>query len=480
MSVMIDSAVLLDQRIEDRYIRAILGYPELLAITADMLSEEHFATSVKAKLYGAITFYWREFKSIPTPDMLTMTIDELYREEQARLVNRIATRILELPLPEWKWIVTKIDEKVRTIKLQKALFNASELLLGGEVKNAEAALADAIRSGGIIAKEATNDLDLTHADIHELARNKDSFCCPTRIYALDDYLRGLFRKELFVVMAPMNVGKSWAMVHLAASALISAKHVLYVTLEMSKERVLQRVLQNISGTYAPKNDDDHEKVFEIWNEEWDDKEEYKATSLLNTITVHKNVKILQKFGGMLSVKEYPSGVATVAMIEKEISLYDVTFGKLPDVIIVDGLLDIKFSGSTDLSRQRLGLTQVARELRRIAAEYNAAVVTTHQANRDAIAAKVVGTQHTGESIGIVQVADTGISLNQTKAENELGKMRVSIMRARNQKKWGLFEIWQNLNIGQFCQASKLIEDTSEEDDDNTTRGRRRVRRGNND
>ena len=58
----------------------------------------------------------------------------------------------------------------------------------------------------------------------------------------------------------------------------------------------------------------------------------------------------------------------------------------------------------------------------------------------------------------MQVADTGISLNQTKAENSLGKMRMNIMRARGSQKFGIIDIWQNLDLAQFCLASKL--DTS--------------------
>ena len=470
-----DDVTLLDQALEDRYIRAILEFPKLLELTTENLQESNFSTKPKARLFTAIVTYWHEFGSIPTKDMLNLTIEEMYPGEQSRLVLRLARKILDLPAPEWAWIISKIDEHVKIIQLQKSLFEASELLRQGAVKEAEARIVDTIRTSGVLSGAATNDLDLSKSDIYELATNNESFCCPTRIYALDDYLRGLFRKELFLIMAPMNVGKSWATAHFATSALLSGKHVLYVTLEMSKERVLQRVLQNISGTYTPQYAEDLERDIERWDENWETKEQYSAKSLFATDQVYKNVNILKKFGGMLSVKEFPSGVASINDLEKEVTLYDVTFGKLPDVVIIDGLMDIKYGGNTDTNRQRLGLTQVARELRRIAGAYNCAVVTTHQGNRESIGAEIVGTQHTGESIGIVQVADTGISLNQTKAEHQLGKMRINVMRARNQKKWGLVEIFQNLDIGQFCQASQVIQAPTE-DEESKGEGRKRIRR----
>ena len=474
---MTDSVLLLDQKIEDRFLRAVMEYPKLVQLTAELLSRENFSSRIKSDLYTALLFYWKEFNEVPTEDILNVVLEELYPAEKGKLVQKLVKRLFLIPAPEWSWIVSKLDEHIKTIQLHKSLFEASELLKKGSIVDAEFKIVDTIKNSGLLTSESKNDLELTKSDIFNIAYEEDSFCCPTRIYALDDVIRGLFRKELFLVMAPLNVGKSWAAVHMAYSALLSGKHVLYLTLEMSKDRVLQRILQSVSGTYSPRFPDDLTKITQIWDSTWTEKEEYTARSLLNSSGVHRSLGILKRFGGVLSVKEYPAGTASVGDIEKEVILYDVVFGKLPDVIIVDGLLDIKYSGSTDSSRQRLGLTQVTRELRRFASEYNAAVLTTHQANREAIGVEVVGAQHTGESLGIVQVADTGISLNQTKSEYQTGKMRINVMRSRNRQKWGTIEIWQNLDIGQFHQASRKGADASEEDEKPT---RRRVRGNRND
>ena len=471
-----DDVTLLDQAVEDRFIRAVLEYPKLLQITMNSIVFENFSTSVKGKLWNCIIFYYHEFDSLPTHDLLDITIQEVYPGDQSKLVMRLLKRILQMPVPEWGWILKKIDTYVKTIRLQKSLFEASQYLKQGDVKEAEDSLVSAIRDSGILSEGSTSDLELSKGAIYEVARSAEVFCCPTRIYALDSYIRGLFRKELFLIMAPTNVGKSWAALHMATAALFSGKYVLYITLEMSRDRVLQRILQNISGTYSPKSDLDIEKAVQLWDDAWQAKETHQVKSLLAANDVYNNLQILKRFGGKLNVKEHPSGTATIKDLEREIALFDVSFGKLPDVIVIDGLLDIKFSGNTDTSRQRLGLTHIARELRRMASDYNACVVTTHQGNRDSAKADIVGIQHTGESFGIVQVADIGISLNQTKAEHQLGKMRINVMRSRNQQKWGVVEIWQNLDIGQFCQVSKECEYTQEEEEENhESPSRKRVR-----
>lgn len=450
-----DTSTLLDQAVEDRYFRACFTYPKLLQITVDQLTEQCFSTSVKAKLFSALKLYFQEYKESPSLDILKVTTEVMYPSDQAMLITRLAERIHHLPIPEWKWIVTQIDKYVKTIKLQKASYEASVLLKSGNYNEAQSKLVDVIRHSGIVTSQSSNDLNLTKEELYNLSQDDGVFCCPTRIYALDAILRGFYRKELLIAMAPLNVGKSWFMMHSAVSALMSGKHVLYFTLEMSRERALQRILQNISATVKPRSNDELERDIKIWDEQWANKEDHKARSLLDTNKVAKSLSALKRFGGQLSVKEYSSGVATSRDIERDIELFDVTFGKLPDLVLVDGLMDINFSGIGDKEKARFGLAQLAKDLRRMAKDYNCAMVATHQANRDSMNAELVGVEHTGESFAIMQIADTGISFNQTKAENQLGKMRLNVMRARGSQKFAIIDMWQNLDTAQFCMASKL-------------------------
>lgn len=475
---MSDTTYLIDQAIEDRYFRAAMHYPQLLKITVDQLTEQNFSTAPKAKLFRVLKQYYETFGDCPSLDILKITAEEMFPGDSASLITRVADKIhASHQVPEWKWIVSKIDRYIKTIRLRKALYEAAHLLDADGFTEAQDKLVDVIRHSSIITSTSSNDLALTKDDLFKLATDDDAFCCATRIYALDTALRGFYRKELFILMAPTNVGKSWFITHSAVSGLISGKRVLYFTLEMSRERALQRILQNISGTVKPRFDDELSRNVKNWDENWVEKEDYQARSLLDTNKVSGHLQTLGKFGGQLSVKEFASGEATIRDLEREIELFDVTFGGLPDMILVDGLLDIRHAGSSDPTKQRHGLTGLTRDLRRMAKDYNAAVILTHQSNRDSFDAEVVETQHTGESIGIMQVADTGISLNQTKAENKIGKARLNIMRARNMKKWSQIEIWQNLDIGQFCQASKELEMKQQEDEGDKKEYNRRGSQG---
>lgn len=460
-----NSVLLLDQSIEDRFIKALLSYERMIQLVQNAFEPENFSTTIKHKLYSTIIWHYSEYKAIPEKDILLIEIKELHGQQNVILVQRYLDKIEEIPIPEWNWIITKLDQWVKTIRLHKALYEAADALKKGDLISAQSQILTTIRTSGLVAPAAKNDIDLSLGEIQDIVENDNMLVCPTRIYALDQVIQGLFRKELLIVLAPLNVGKSFAIIHLAVSALLNGKHVLYLTLEMSKDRVMQRIIQNVSGAVSHRHQDEFSREVEVWSDDWQTKELIKVPSLLNIKTMSKHLNILNRFGGTLSLKEYASGTCTLADIEREINTFDAVFNKPPDVLLVDGLLDIKNGGGTDRQRQS-GLSDIAKTLRRFASEYNCSVVTTHQSNREGISAEIVGAEHSGQAIEIMQTADTAITLNQTRAEAALGLLRVFIARARNQKKWQMFEVFQNLDIGQFACASQQIEmDNNEQEDE---------------
>ena len=449
---------LLAPEIEDRYLRALLEYRRLAEVTIEEFQGRDWSTRAKANLFFCISWYWDNINALPTPDMLHHTIGEVLKNdlEEAELVRRLAEKIYQIPAPDYKWLIKKLDTHIWSIKMLKAMYESAAMIKQGDTLEAKDKLMATMRDAKLIGAKASSDLDLTRADLIHLALDPDTLCCKTGIPALDEVIRGFYREELFVVMAPLNVGKSWFILNSAKEALIRGKHVLYFTLEMSRERVLQRLLQSISATVKPYSDTETKRAIQLWETEYKGKSEYSVSTLLDFEKLEGKLKGLRRCGGKLSIREYPSGVATIQDIERDILMYDTTFNKLPDLILVDGLLDLSFTGVGTQHGHRMGLTQAVKNLRRIAIENRVAVVVSHQANREALNVDVVETGHTSESLGIMQVCDTAVSLNQTKAESQLQKMRLFIMRARNQQKWKQILLFQSLDIGQFCLHSEEL------------------------
>jgi len=454
------SVALIDQDLEDRILRAVLHYPDIMKMVRGKLREEAFSTASKAALYRCIAVFWDVYSRLPNEDEMRLVISEVCGKgtPRARLAGAVYDKVIgELEPPSRDWIISKIDVAVKSVQLQKALFQAKEKLASGNYTAAEAELVRVIRTGGVVSSKAEDDIAaMTPGRLSELALRKDNLCCPTRVVALDNVVRGFFRKQLFVLMAPLSVGKSWFALHSAQSALFSGRHVLYFTLEMSKEDVLQRFSQQISGAVVPFRDDEVWRAVKSWDATFKQRSvDERAMSLLQASKVHKHWRALERFGGKIWIKEFPTKTATLSDIEHNVNIFDMTFGKKPDFVIVDGLLNMKTEGGKDATGYRIELGEITAELRRIAGEYDLAVLLTHQANRLANVDKQhVDVEHTGESIDVLRVADTGVSLMQTNEQARAGVSRLWVMRSRGtEKKRGVI-IHQNFETGQFCLFSE--------------------------
>lgn len=462
MATPTDNVRLLDQKLEDRYLRSLLEYSELINLSIDQITDEDFSTSVKARLFKAIQFYWQEINEIPTKDMMLATLGELYKGDISA-DKLLLTALYKNDPPPYNWILTRLDSHVRAIKLRKAMFRANDLLSNRDYDAAERALVDTIRNGGLDQSLGGNDLFLTREQLQKLAYTEDSRISGTGILELDKLIGGLTRKELFILLAPLNVGKSWFVVHTAINALIRKQYVLYITLEMSRERVLQRLLQNIAAVAMPKSGDETSRTETVWKADSWEMIESEVPTLLDTDHVAKSLTYLQRFQGNLFVKEFPSGDATISDIEQQVARFNVDRGRPPDLVIVDGLMDMKRPVAVSDSAQRFSLTDTAKKLRRMAQHHDCSVLVTHQANREGVNAELVGVHHSGESIGVMQVADVGVSLQQTAKEQKSSVARLYVMRSRSSAKYGEVKIYQNLALGQFYLGGELVVAKEEED-----------------
>lgn len=95
------------------------------------------------------------------------------------------------------------------------------------------------------SKSLVKPLDIYSSLKKELASRSDKVEYKTGIDRLDDILWGLHKKELLVYGARTSQGKSIWAVNCAKNLVDAGQTVLYFSLEMSKEQLLERFLSNI-------------------------------------------------------------------------------------------------------------------------------------------------------------------------------------------------------------------------------------------
>ena len=228
---------------------------------------------------------------------------------------------------------------------------------------------------------------------------------------------GLARKELAMVAAPPGVGKSLYLVNQGATAIREGKNVLYVSLEMSEDKIAGRFDSVLSDL---NNKDLKEKPLA----------KLKLKEVLS--------EIKEKSRGRLIIKEFPTGSCNVNQLRAYLVQLRLHRDFVPDLLIVDYLELLRPNRQIDAEYQ--AQQRISEELRGLAVEQNALLWTATQTNRQARRVNIITDAELGDSYGKIRTADWAISLNQNQEEYDDGVMRVFVMKARDSKQHYLINV----------------------------------------
>jgi len=256
--------------------------------------------------------------------------------------------------------------------------------------------------------------------------------CPTGIAELDNYLRfgGLGSKELGVILAPPNRGKSMALKHLAEHNVRIGRKVVIFTLEMSEDRYLDRFDMSLA---------------EVTSKDLMERESY----------VEEKIKYWEsKFEKALHIKEYGSKRATVqTLIAYVENLRNENW--YPDLIVVDYADEL--ASSTKFAEERQNLSYIYKNLRGWAVDEELPLWTASQANRSSLAKKIITIGDVAEDFGKAAIADVIAALCQTKAEHEERKMRIFLAKNRDSPAQIEIPITTNYYMGRFYADIAMME-----------------------
>jgi archaellum biogenesis ATPase FlaH len=220
---------------------------------------------------------------------------------------------------------------------------------------------------------------------------------------------GLPRKSLNVALAGTGVGKTLFMCHAAAANLTTGYNVLYITMEMSEERIAERIDANLLNVTV-----DELKI------------------LPKDVYEKKMDRLRSKCKGRLIVKEYPTSSAGSGNFRHLLQELKLKKKFAPDIIYID-YLNICAS-----SRMKMGanvnsytyIKAIAEELRGLAVEFNLPIVTATQTNRDGYNSSDVDLTNTSESFGLPATADLMFAIISTEELENIGQLMIKQLKNR--------------------------------------------------
>jgi replicative DNA helicase len=402
-------------KLEQTILKNLIYNEDYLRKVLPFIKDEYFSDNVDKVLFNEITSFTETYNNSPTIEALTIAVKER-RNLTDDEVERCESYLQEIEKDkdgqtQVQWLVDKTEKFCQ----EKAIYNAvlgSISILDGKDKAHDKGQIPKILSDALaisfdnsVGHDYLDDSD----DRYEFYHRKEE-----RIPFDLDYFNkitkgGLPNKTLNIALAGTGVGKSLFMCHVAAGCMVQGKSVLYLTLEMSEEKIAERIDANLLNT-------DIGSLVDLPKEMYD----------------KKVAKVREKTTGKLIIKEYPTASASAIHFRTLLNELNLKRSFVPDIIFID-YLNICCSSRIKAGANINSYTYVkaiAEELRGLAVEYNVPIVSATQTTRSGFTSSDPGLEDTSESFGLPATADLMFALISSEELEELGQMMVKQLKNR--------------------------------------------------
>lgn len=207
-----------------------------------------------------------------------------------------------------------------------------------------------------------------------------------------------------------GVGKSLAMCHMAAANLLDGRDVLYITMEMSEEKIAERIDANLLDVNIQ------------------DIEGLSKDNFMDRVGT-----LRAKTTGKLIVKEYPTGQANASHFRALLNELKLKKRFEPDIIYIDYLnicASARLKNMGGAINSYTYVKAIAEEIRGLGVEFDLPIVSATQTTRTGYANSDPGLEDTSESFGLPATADLMIALISSEDLEAEGKILVKQLKNR--------------------------------------------------
>jgi len=402
----------LQQSIEQIILSNLCYNEEYLRKVIPFLKPEYFSRNEDRIVFNKIATHTETYNAAPSKQalMIAVTEDKAVTESEFSEIQAIV-ETLDTEDADSQWL---LDETEKFCK-DKALYNAvmeSIGILDGRNKDLSKDAMPSILSealsvgfdnnvGHDYIENADERFDFYHRLEEKLPFDLEMFNKITN--------GGLSNKTLNVALAGTGVGKSLFMCHMAASNIAAGKNALYITLEMSEERIAERIDANLMNLPIGQLKDLSKSMFD-----------------------DRISKLNEKIQGRLIVKEYPTASAHAGHFKSLLNELKLKRNFRPDIIFVDYLnicTSSRFRAGSSANSYTI-IKSIAEELRGLAVEFDVPIVTATQTTRGGYNNSDVELTDTSESFGLPATADLMLALISTEELEQLGQIMVKQLKNR--------------------------------------------------
>ena len=382
------------------------------------LKSEYFLDRSERLVFQELTEFFLKYNHLPTTEATQISLanregvfEEDFKEATA-LIDALTSDTEDTLLD---WLVEETEKWCQEKALHGAIMESIQILDNKDGKKQTKAkgsipqiLTDALSVS--FDPNVGHDYMLDYDERFEFYHRKEKKI-PLGLEYFDRITNGgLAPKTLSIILAGTNVGKSLMMCHFAAHSLSIAFNVLYITMEMSEERIASRIDANLLDTPLD------------------------TIMTMPKSNYEKKIQHLQSYvKGKLIIKEYPTAAAGATHFRNLLNELSIKKQFKPDIIFID-YLNICCS-----SRLKMGSTinsytyikSIAEELRGLAVEFNVPIVSATQTTRMGSSSSDPELKDTSESFGLPATADLMFAVVNGEELEKSNKLMVKQLKNRD-------------------------------------------------
>jgi len=383
----------MNANIEQTVLRNVLTNEKFMRKVLPFIKPEYF-DGVYRQLFKEVAKYVAKYNRLPTQESFKIEVDQSdkFNDEQYQHAVEIIPNIFAVEAIDDKWLFDTTEKWCQDRAVYNAIMESISIIDGKHSTLTKNSLPDILTK----ALAVPFDTNIGHDYIENVADRYDFYHedSPRIPFDLDYFNKitkgGLLNKTLNIALAGTGVGKSLFMCHVSAAALNDGKNVLYITMEMSEERIAERIDANLLDVPID-----------------------QLETLSKDMLVNKVSQIAAKTNGKLIIKEYPTGQAHTNHFRALLNELKLKKNFIPDIIFIDYLnicASARMKGMGGSINSYSYIKAIAEEIRGLAVEFNVPIISATQTTRSGYSNSDVGLEDTSESFGLPATADLMFAL----------------------------------------------------------------------
>ena len=402
-NINIEQTILRNLLTNEKYTRKVLPF----------VQPDYFE-GVYQQLFKEIAKYVAKYNKLPSQESFKIELDQSdkFNDEQYRHAVEIIPSIFDTEKIDDKWLVDTTEKWCQDRAVYNAIMQSITIIDGKHQTLTKNALPDILSQ----ALAVSFDTNIGHDYIENVGERYDFYHeqeerIPFDLEFFNKITKGgLPNKTLNIALAGTGVGKSLFMCHVGAASLTQGKNVLYITMEMSEERIAERIDANLLDVPI------------------DQLEHLSKEMLTNKVST-----IASRTNGKLIIKEYPTGQANTSHFRALLNELKLKKNFIPDIIFIDYLnicASSRMKGMGGAINSYSYIKAIAEEIRGLAVEFNVPIVSATQTTRAGYGSSDIGLEDTSESFGLPATADLMFALISNEELNSLGQILVKQLKNR--------------------------------------------------